>query len=61
MTEDVVFLAESLGFDTGIDLDRLIKAREIVQAALPNEALYGQMAKAGLPKGFSYAEKRKAA
>jgi hydroxymethylglutaryl-CoA lyase len=56
-----VFLAESLGFDTGIDLDRLIKAREIVQQALPNEALYGQMAKAGLPKGFSYAEGRKAA
>jgi hydroxymethylglutaryl-CoA lyase len=61
VTEDVVFLAESLGFDTGIDLDRLIAAREIVQKALPNEALYGQMAKAGLPKGFSYAEGRKAA
>jgi hydroxymethylglutaryl-CoA lyase len=61
VTEDAVFLAESLGFDTGIDLDRLIKAREIVQQALPNEALYGQMAKAGLPKGFSYAEGRKAA
>ena len=28
---------------------------------LPNEALYGQVAKAGLPKGFSYAEARKAA
>jgi len=61
VTEDVVFLAESLGFDTGIDLDRLIAAREIVQKALPNEALYGQMAKAGLPKGFSYAEARQAA
>jgi hydroxymethylglutaryl-CoA lyase len=61
VTEDVVFLAESLGFNTGIDLDKLIKAREIVQKALPNEALYGQMAKAGLPKGFSYAEGRKAA
>jgi hydroxymethylglutaryl-CoA lyase len=61
VTEDVVFLAESLGFDTGIDLDRLVKAREIVQKALPDEALYGQMAKAGLPKGFAYAEGRKAA
>ena len=61
VTEDVVFLAESLGFNTGIDLDRLIAAREIVQKALPNEALYGQMAKAGLPKGFAYAESRKAA
>ena len=61
VTEDVVFLAESLGFNTGIDLDKLIKAREIVQQALPNEALYGQMANAGLPKGFSYADARKAA
>src|SRR2546423_6356121 len=61
VTEDVVFLAESLGFHTGIDLEKLIKVREIVQQALPNEALYGQMAKAGLPKGFSYAEQRRAA
>ena len=61
VTEDVVFLAESLGFNTGIDLDRLIKAREIVQQALPDEALYGQMAKAGLPKGFAYAGARRAA
>ena len=61
VTEDVVFLAESLGFDTGIDLDRLIAVRKIVSAALPGEAVYGQVAKAGLPKGFAYAEKRKAA
>ena len=61
VTEDVVFLAESLGFDTGIDLERLIKVREIVAKALPGEALYGQTAKAGLPKGFAYAETRRAA
>jgi hydroxymethylglutaryl-CoA lyase len=61
VTEDVVFLAESLGFDTGIDLAKLIEVRKIVAQALPGEALYGQMAKAGLPKGFSYAEGRKAA
>jgi hydroxymethylglutaryl-CoA lyase len=61
VTEDVVFLAESLGFDTGIDLDRLIKVREIVAQALPGETLYGQTARAGLPKGFTYAEQRRAA
>ena len=61
VTEDMVFLAESLGFNTGIDLDKLVAARKIVQEALPNEALYGQVAKAGLPKGFSYADSRKAA
>jgi hydroxymethylglutaryl-CoA lyase len=61
VTEDVVFLAESLGFDTGIDLEKLVETRKIVQQALPNEALYGQVAKAGLPKGFAYAEQRRAA
>jgi hydroxymethylglutaryl-CoA lyase len=61
VTEDVVFLAESLGFNTGIDLQKLVEARKIVQQALPNEALYGQIAKAGLPKGFAYAEQRRAA
>lgn len=61
VTEDVVFLAESLGFNTGIDLEKLVAARKIVSEALPSEALYGQVAKAGLPKGFAYAEARKAA
>ena len=61
VTEDVVFLAESLGFNTGIDLEKLIAARKIVAEALPSEALLGQVAKAGLPKGFAYAEARKAA
>jgi hydroxymethylglutaryl-CoA lyase len=57
----VVFLAESLGFNTGIDLEKLIAVRKIVAQALPNETLYGQTAKAGLPKGFAYAERRQAA
>ena len=61
VTEDVVFLAESLGFDTGIDLEKLIAVRRIVAEALPGEVLYGQTAKAGLPKGFAYAQARKAA
>ena len=37
------------------------EGRKSVQKALPNEALYGQMAKAGLPKGFAYAGQRRAA
>lgn len=61
VTEDVVFLCESLGFDTGIDLDALIAVREIVAAGLPGETLLGQVAKAGLPKSFAYAAERKAA
>ena len=55
VTEDLVFLLEAMGLHTGIDIDRLLGARTQVQAALPEEALYGFVADAGLPKGFAYA------
>lgn len=48
-TEDLVYLLESEGFDTGIDLDRLIRARELLSAGLPGEALHGRVAAAGIP------------
>jgi hydroxymethylglutaryl-CoA lyase len=50
--EDTVFLFESMGVETGIDLDKLGKAREIVGKALPEVTLYGAIAKAGLPRNF---------
>jgi hydroxymethylglutaryl-CoA lyase len=50
--EDTVFLFESMGCDTGIDLDRLVAVREIVAEALPQIMLYGAIAKAGLPRNF---------
>jgi hydroxymethylglutaryl-CoA lyase len=53
VTEDLVFLLESMGLDTGIDIDRLIAARAILAEALPGEALYGHVPAAGLPKGFA--------
>jgi hydroxymethylglutaryl-CoA lyase len=52
VTEDLVFLLESMGLATGIDLERLMAARAILSAALPGEALYGYVPQAGLPKGF---------
>ncbi|MDR3702274.1 MAG: hydroxymethylglutaryl-CoA lyase [Candidatus Sulfopaludibacter sp.] len=55
VTEDLVFLLESMGLRTGIDLDRLIAAREIILEGLPGEPLYGNVPNAGLPKGFRYA------
>lgn len=55
VTEDLVFLLESMGLRTGIDLDRLIAARAIILEGLPGEQLYGNVPDAGLPKGFSYA------
>lgn len=58
VTEDLVFLLESMGLRTGIDLEKLVAARAIMAAALPGEPLYGHLADAGLPKGFVYATTR---
>jgi hydroxymethylglutaryl-CoA lyase len=58
VTEDLAFLLESMGHDTGIDIDALVAARSILSEALPEEALYGHVQDAGLPKGFKYADGR---
>jgi hydroxymethylglutaryl-CoA lyase len=47
--EDLVFLCESKGFATGIDIDKLVAVRSILRAEMPGEQLYGGMARAGLP------------
>ena len=52
VTEDLVFMLESMGMRTGIDLERLLAARAILAAALPDEALHGGVARAGLPRTF---------
>jgi hydroxymethylglutaryl-CoA lyase len=52
VTEDLVYMLEAMGFVTGIDLPKLLKVREIVSAALPDEALYGFTPDAGLPLDF---------
>src|SRR3954452_1591430 len=49
--EDLVFLCESKGFPTGIDLEKLITVRRILREEMPNETLYGGIARAGLPGG----------
>src|SRR5215831_18191124 len=53
VTEDLVFMFEAMGLATGIDLDRLIKVREIIASALPDEPLHGAIAMARVPKGFA--------
>lgn len=58
VTEDLVFLLEAMGLDTGIDLPRLIAARDALRAGLPGEPLYGMVAEAGLPKGFLHAHQQ---
>ena len=52
VTEDLVFLLESQGFATGVDLAKLIAARAILREGMPDEPLHGQVPKAGIPKTF---------
>jgi len=52
ITEDLVFMFESMGITTGIDLDKLFAARKILVQAIPEEPVYGHTPLAGLPKGF---------
>lgn len=47
--EDVVFLLESEGYSTGIDIDRLLGLRCKVESWLPGERFSGAIARAGLP------------
>jgi hydroxymethylglutaryl-CoA lyase len=53
ITEDLVFMFESMGLSTGIDLEKLFKARALLAQAIPEEPIYGHTPVAGLPKGFS--------
>lgn len=52
VTEDLVFMLEAMGLETGIDLRKLLKVRQIIEEALPGEQLYGFTPDAGLPLGF---------
>ncbi|NBS94858.1 MAG: hydroxymethylglutaryl-CoA lyase [Betaproteobacteria bacterium] len=52
VTEDLVFMFEAMGIQTGIDLPVLIAARVHLAEGLPGEPLYGMTPLAGLPKGW---------
>ncbi|WP_407527594.1 hydroxymethylglutaryl-CoA lyase [Methylobacterium oryzisoli] len=51
-TEDLVYLLESEGHDTGIDLPGLIAARALLADLLPSERLHGRLAAAGVPRTY---------
>jgi hydroxymethylglutaryl-CoA lyase len=55
VTEDLVYMLESMGLRTGVDIERLVEARRYILEGLPGEELYGSVPDAGLQKGFSYA------
>jgi len=47
--EDLAFLCETKGFETGIDLAALTAVRSVPTAEMPDEKLYGAIARAGTP------------
>jgi len=53
VTEDMVYMFEAMGVDTGIDLEALIECRKYLTEGLPGEPIYGMTPNAGLPKGFN--------
>ncbi|HJZ22028.1 MAG TPA: hydroxymethylglutaryl-CoA lyase, partial [Bradyrhizobium sp.] len=53
--EDLVFLCESKGFSTDIDIEKLLAVRGILRSEMPGETLYGGLARAGLPSRTSAA------
>ncbi len=57
VTEDLVFMLEAMGLKTGIDIEKLLQVRKILQQALPGEELYGFTPDAGLPLDFKPASK----
>ncbi|WP_298334967.1 hydroxymethylglutaryl-CoA lyase [uncultured Erythrobacter sp.] len=47
VTEDLVLMLNSMGCKTGVDLEKLLQVRSIVEDALPGEPLYGFTPDAG--------------
>lgn len=59
--EDLCFMLDSMGLDTGVDIEKLIEVRKIISHALPDIAMHGGVAKAGLPRNYVTAAQRAAA
>lgn len=47
-SEDLVYMLHSMGFETGIDLQKLVAARDILKQAVPAAPLYGCIAREGV-------------
>lgn len=53
VTEDLAFMLEAMGYDTGIDIEALIACRAILADSIPGVELYGFTPDAGVPLGFA--------
>lgn len=59
--DDLCFMLDSMGYDTGVDLQKLLDVRKIIERSLPDIAMQGALAKAGLPTNYVPAAQRQAA
>ena len=51
-TEDLAYMLASMGLDTGIDMEALLRVRADVAQWLAGESLHGAVWRAGLPRNF---------
>jgi hydroxymethylglutaryl-CoA lyase len=51
--EDTAFMLEAMGLDTGIDLERLIEVRRMLEGFMPGIPFHGDLPKAGIPKNYA--------
>ena len=59
--DDLCFMLDSMGYDSGVDLELLLAVRAIVARNLIDTPLYGSLARAGLPTNYVTATRRSAA
>ena len=59
--EDLCFMLDSMGYETGVDLQKLVEVRALVARSLPDIQMQGALARAGLPRGYVSAVARLAA
>jgi hydroxymethylglutaryl-CoA lyase len=58
--DDLVFMLDSMGLRTGIDIEKLVAVRQTVRDTLPDIEMHGAIARAGLPKNYVSAATRAA-
>lgn len=52
--EDLVFLCERMGFQTYVDIEKLVEVRMVLMREMPKEKLYGALARAGPPQNIQW-------
>jgi hydroxymethylglutaryl-CoA lyase len=57
-SEDLVFMLEAMGVDTGIDIEQLLRLRTQLAEWLAGETTHGSLARAGLPLNWPTSKER---